>query len=248
MFGRGVLSRHVERRLSVPVPDRAAVARSAPASASRPQGKWRSMIDRRSLTWQENVVVSWTGMRGVVTLAAAAGIPLTTVNGEPFPERATIQAIAFVVSVGTLLLQGWTLPLLIRRLHLSSRGRPRLRPRGDAQGRAASCTTPPTRCSREFRANPPRGPRPAGADRDPQHHRPALPGRRRDARPRGAHAARRGVRGALPRRAGGAACRADRGARRRPHRRRGGAGHARAPRPAGGRRVGPAGEPVLTGQ
>ncbi|PRC48888.1 sodium:proton exchanger, partial [Mycobacterium sp. ITM-2017-0098] len=38
----------------------------------------------------------------------------------PFPERATIQAIAFVVSVGTLLLQGWTLPLLIRRLHLSA--------------------------------------------------------------------------------------------------------------------------------
>ena len=40
--------------------------------------------------------------------------------GEPFPERATIQAIAFVVSVGTLLLQGWTLPLLIRRLRLAS--------------------------------------------------------------------------------------------------------------------------------
>jgi CPA1 family monovalent cation:H+ antiporter len=41
------------------------------------------------------------------------------VSGQPFPERATIQAVAFVVSVGTLLVQGWTLPLLIRRLHLS---------------------------------------------------------------------------------------------------------------------------------
>ena len=61
------------------------------------------------------------GMRGVVTLAAAAGIPLTTAGGEPFPERATIQAIAFVVAVGTLLLQGWTLPPLIRRLELSVR-------------------------------------------------------------------------------------------------------------------------------
>jgi CPA1 family monovalent cation:H+ antiporter len=59
-------------------------------------------------------------MRGVVTLAAAAAIPVTTTAGEPFPERATIQAIAFVVSVGTLLLQGWTLPLLIRRLRLSA--------------------------------------------------------------------------------------------------------------------------------
>ena len=55
-------------------------------------------------------------MRGVVTLAAASGIPLMTVDGQPFPERATIQAIAFAVSVGTLLLQGWTLPLLIRWL------------------------------------------------------------------------------------------------------------------------------------
>ena len=45
-------------------------------------------------------------MRGVVTLAAAAAIPATTVDGEPFPERSMIQAIAFVVSVGTLLIQG----------------------------------------------------------------------------------------------------------------------------------------------
>jgi NhaP-type Na+/H+ or K+/H+ antiporter len=47
------------------------------------------------------------------------GDPATTVTGEPFPERATIQAIAFVVSVGTLLIQGWSLPALIRRLRLS---------------------------------------------------------------------------------------------------------------------------------
>jgi CPA1 family monovalent cation:H+ antiporter len=86
----------------------------------RAPGKWRALIDRRALTWQENVVVSWTGMRGVVTLAAAAAIPVTTVDGDPFPERATIQAIAFVVSVGTLLIQGATLPLLIRRLRLST--------------------------------------------------------------------------------------------------------------------------------
>ena len=121
MFGRGVLSREVERRLSVPVP--AAGARGALGTRtrrSRTPARWRSRIDHRALTWQENVVVSWTGMRGVVTLAAAAAIPTVTATGEPFPERATIQAIAFVVSVGTLLLQGWTLPLLIRRLDLSA--------------------------------------------------------------------------------------------------------------------------------
>lgn len=118
IFGRNKLSRHVETKLSVPAP---AGGRGALGTRRRdkPPGKWRSRIDRRALSWQENVVVSWTGMRGVVTLAAAAAIPATTVSGEPFPERATIQAIAFVVAIGTLLIQGWTLPLLIRRLHLS---------------------------------------------------------------------------------------------------------------------------------
>jgi CPA1 family monovalent cation:H+ antiporter len=120
MFGRGVLSHQVERRLSVRTP-RAGIRRlPGTRKWTKPEFKWRNMIDRRRLSWQENVVVSWTGMRGVVTLAAAAGIPATTQAGEPFPERATIQAIAFVVTVGTLLLQGATLPVLIRRLRLST--------------------------------------------------------------------------------------------------------------------------------
>lgn len=120
MFSRGVLSRQVERRLSVPVPEHGGRGALGTRRRQRQPGKWRAKIDNRSLSWQENVVVSWTGMRGVVTLAAAAAIPATTITGEPFPERATIQAIAFVVSVGTLLLQGWTLPLLIKRLDLSA--------------------------------------------------------------------------------------------------------------------------------
>ncbi|PRY15200.1 cation:proton antiporter [Kineococcus rhizosphaerae] len=62
----------------------------------------------------EDVVLAWTGMRGVVTLAAAAGIP------EDFPHRADLQVLAFVVAVGTLLLQGSTLPPLIGRLHLDT--------------------------------------------------------------------------------------------------------------------------------
>jgi CPA1 family monovalent cation:H+ antiporter len=118
IFGRNKLSSHVGNRLSVPVPvgGRGALGTR---QRRRPRAGWRGRIDRRSLSWQENVVVSWTGMRGVVTLAAAAAIPVTTAAGDPFPERATIQAIAFVVSVGTLLIQGWTLPLLIRKLQIS---------------------------------------------------------------------------------------------------------------------------------
>lgn len=108
MFGRNKLSSHVESKFATPN-----------MRNRKPKARWRRMIDCRSLSWRESVVVSWTGMRGVVTLAAAAAIPANTASGEPFPERATIQAIAFAVSVGTLLIQGWTLPVLIRRLNLS---------------------------------------------------------------------------------------------------------------------------------
>ncbi len=72
------------------------------------------------LPWRYVVVISWTGMRGVVTLAAAAGIPAVTSAGTPFPHRDVIQALSFVVAVGTLLIQGPTLPPLIRALDISA--------------------------------------------------------------------------------------------------------------------------------
>jgi len=70
--------------------------------------------------WQTNALISWTGMRGVVTLAAASGVPVLTESGEPFPGRSVIQFTAFVVAVGPLLLQGLTLPILIRRLDIDA--------------------------------------------------------------------------------------------------------------------------------
>lgn len=156
MFGRNKLSSHVERKLSVPAP---AVGRGARGMrrADKPPGKWRSRIDRRSLSWQENVVVSWTGMRGVVTLAAAAAIPVTTASGEPFPERATIQAIAFVVSVGTLLIQGWTLPPLISRLHLSRFSDDHAADRGEELKAERAVHDAAEEVLAQFRANPPAG-------------------------------------------------------------------------------------------
>lgn len=70
------------------------------------------------LTWKDNAVISWAGMRGVVTLATAlAAADLATLD-----ERAShaIVVVAFIVTVGTLLLQGLTLPMLIRRLGIAS--------------------------------------------------------------------------------------------------------------------------------
>jgi len=74
--------------------------------------------DFEPMTVPEAIVVSWAGMRGVVTIAAAAAIPLSTTTGEAFPGRALIQAVAFTVAFGTLIIQGATLPALIRRLRL----------------------------------------------------------------------------------------------------------------------------------
>lgn len=72
----------------------------------------------RPLSWKESLLVSWTGMRGIVTLAAAGSIPLAMNNGEDFPGRTLIQFIAFTVAIGTLLIQGLTVPLLARRLNI----------------------------------------------------------------------------------------------------------------------------------
>jgi CPA1 family monovalent cation:H+ antiporter len=93
-------------------PETAAARRNARRAA---RGK-PPIVPPQRLSWPEGVVVSWTGMRGVVTLAAAAAVPATLPDGSPFPGRPQIQAIAFLVAVGTLLIQGSTLPWLIARL------------------------------------------------------------------------------------------------------------------------------------
>src|SRR5215212_988521 len=67
-------------------------------------------------TLSQVFIVAWAGMRGVVSLAAAFAVPLTTLSGEPFPGRSHIVFLTFVVVIGTLLLHGLTLPWLIRKL------------------------------------------------------------------------------------------------------------------------------------
>jgi monovalent cation/hydrogen antiporter len=62
------------------------------------------------------LIVAWAGMRGVVSLAAAFAVPMTTLSGAPFPGRPHILFVTFVVVIGTLLMHGLTLPWLIRSL------------------------------------------------------------------------------------------------------------------------------------
>jgi Na+/H+ antiporter len=62
------------------------------------------------------ILVSWSGMRGAVSLAAALAIPLATDSGAPFPDRDLIVFLTFCVILGTLVVQGLSLPLIIRAL------------------------------------------------------------------------------------------------------------------------------------
>ena len=63
-----------------------------------------------------SAVVAWAGMRGAVSLAAALAVPLTTNDGSSFPTRDLIVFLTFCVILGTLVVQGLTLPMLIRVL------------------------------------------------------------------------------------------------------------------------------------
>jgi CPA1 family monovalent cation:H+ antiporter len=74
-------------------------------------------LRENGLSWRGATVVGWSGMRGVVTLAAAQSLP------ERFPQRPLLVLIAFTVSVVTLLGFGGTLPFVIRSVRIRGAGR-----------------------------------------------------------------------------------------------------------------------------
>ena len=69
-------------------------------------------------TWKNVLIVAWTGTRGVISLAAALALPLLLQDGTAFPKRHSIIFLAFVVIFVTLVVQGLSLPLLIRWLKI----------------------------------------------------------------------------------------------------------------------------------
>jgi monovalent cation/hydrogen antiporter len=73
---------------------------------------------------RQTFVLGWTGMRGVVSLAAALALPALLADGSPFPQRELIVFLTFCVICATLVLQGLTLPPLIRALGLAGAAGP----------------------------------------------------------------------------------------------------------------------------
>jgi len=68
--------------------------------------------------WKAPTLLGWTGMRGVVSLAAALSIPLTFTAGQAFPNRDMILFITFTVILVTLVLQGLSLPLVVKWVNM----------------------------------------------------------------------------------------------------------------------------------
>src|SRR3954467_8688871 len=86
------------------------------------------MLDRRPQQRARRVgpkprlVLAWSGMRGAVSLAAALAIPFSTDSGAPFPQRDLLIFLTYAVIFATLVLQGLTLPALIRLLRIEDDG------------------------------------------------------------------------------------------------------------------------------
>lgn len=77
-----------------------------------------TVADNRHPGYKIPLVLGWTGMRGVVSLAAALSIPVQLSDGTAFPERNLILFITFIAILLTLLLQGLTLPYLIKKIEI----------------------------------------------------------------------------------------------------------------------------------
>jgi CPA1 family monovalent cation:H+ antiporter len=92
---------------------------SVPPIAYIPRWIWSGLRERDPVPpWQFLTFVAWSGMRGGVTLAAALAIPLSIDAGAAFPDRSLIIFLAFSVVLGSLVLQGLSLPGLVRLLGL----------------------------------------------------------------------------------------------------------------------------------
>lgn len=80
----------------------------------------RRTMKKSNFSQRNMVVFGWAGMRGVVSMAAALAIPLTMADGSDFPHRDLIIYLTFCVVLSTLVLLGFTLPWIIKKLKLEA--------------------------------------------------------------------------------------------------------------------------------
>lgn len=79
-----------------------------------------SRLQAAQLDWKNSLIISWSGMRGIVSLATALALPATLDDGSAFPQRGTIIFISVVAVLITLVGQGLSLPMLVKWLDVVS--------------------------------------------------------------------------------------------------------------------------------
>ncbi len=85
--------------------------------------KKRGALNKEKFNAKATFLIGWSGMRGIVSLASALSLPLLLPDGSVFPHRNLILFITFGIILFTLVLQGLSLPLLIRVLKINYVGR-----------------------------------------------------------------------------------------------------------------------------
>lgn len=111
----GAMTRHAALIVAVVVGLRLLYLLPA-AWVARKLHRRRDVDEDIPLSWRETVIMWWSGMRGVASVALVLAVPLTTDDDSPFPARTELLFIAFAVVLATLVVQGLTLPWLVRRL------------------------------------------------------------------------------------------------------------------------------------
>lgn len=77
----------------------------------------RKISEDALLDFKNSIILGWSGMRGIVSLAIAIGLPRFLEDGNPFPERNAIIFISVAVVLFTLIGQGLTLPFIVKKLN-----------------------------------------------------------------------------------------------------------------------------------
>ncbi|MBB5620916.1 CPA1 family monovalent cation:H+ antiporter [Pedobacter cryoconitis] len=84
------------------------------------QKQKRGVSEQALLDFNTSLIISWSGMRGIVSLAIAIGLPMTLTDGSPFPQRNAIIFISVAVVLFTLIGQGLSLPWIVKKLNKQS--------------------------------------------------------------------------------------------------------------------------------
>ena len=82
--------------------------------------KKRKVSEHALLDTKNSLIISWSGMRGIVSLAIALGLPKFLPDGTPFPERNSIIFISVMVVLLTIVGQGLTLPWIVKKTGVSN--------------------------------------------------------------------------------------------------------------------------------